>query len=132
MQTLYNTFMDCAFFLLLQKLEARKSALERTSALTNEQKERWRQVLVTNFISSEESGEEEIDGDVQQYLYVKLLPWRDRKVNKFMKSMDDKIKKKQSLRARRQTLPRLYRGVSTRPKTTDVFAENFWGFTAQN
>ena len=53
------------FFLLLQKLEARKSALERTSALTNEQKERWRQVLVTNFISSEESGEEEIDGNVQ-------------------------------------------------------------------
>ena len=50
-------------------------------------------MLVPSFISSEESGEEEIDGDVQPYLYVKILPWRDRKVSRFMKSMDDKIRK---------------------------------------
>ena len=84
-------------------------------------------MLVPSFISSEESGEEEIDGDVQPYLYVKILPWRDRKVSRFMKSMDDKIKKKQSVRAKRQTLPRTSRGLSTRPRPAE-FEPNFWGF----
>lgn len=64
-----------------QKLEVRKAALERTNALSDEPKVKQREVLVASFMSSEESGEE--DGDTQQYLYIKALPWRDSKVNKF-------------------------------------------------
>ena len=42
---------------------------------------KWREVLFTSFISSEESGEEEIDGEMEPVVFVKTLPWRDAKVN---------------------------------------------------
>ena len=48
-------------FSFTQKLEARKAALQRTSALTDK-KARWREVFMISFMSSEESGEEE-NGD---------------------------------------------------------------------
>ena len=48
-----------------------------------------------------------------------------------MKSMDEKTKKKQSVRAKRQMLPRAPGGVSTRPKPLD-FSPDFWGFITQN
>ena len=108
-------------------MESRKAALEHTSALNNEQKLKWWEVLVSPFISSEESGEEDIDGGTQQCLYVKALPWRDPKVNKFMKAMDDKNKKKQSMRAKRQTLPRVPGGTSTCSKPIE-FPSDFGGF----
>lgn len=80
------------------------------------------------FISSEESGEEEVDGDVRQFLFVKPLPWRDAKVNKFMKQMDEKLKKRQTTRSKRQTLPRVPGDVSTRPKPITEYGANFWAF----
>ena len=57
--------------------------MERTNALSDEQKTKWREVLVSSFISSEESGEEVIDGETCQYLFVKSLLWREAKVNRF-------------------------------------------------
>ena len=85
-------------------------------------------MLVSSFISSEESGEEVIDGKTCQYLYVKSLPWREAKVNRFMRQMDEKVKKKQSKRAKHQTLPRKPGAVSTRPKPTAEFGATFWAF----
>lgn len=82
------TYMKQEHIHSLQKLDNRKSVLERTNALSDELKEKWRQVLNPVFISSEESGEEEVDGDVRQFLFVKPLPWRDAKVKKFRKQMD--------------------------------------------
>lgn len=105
----------------------RKAALERTNALTNEQKIKWREVLIGSFISSEESGEENINGTTQQCLYIKALPWRDSKVTKFMKAMDEKCKKKQSVRAKRQMLPRVPGGISSRSKPIEL-SPDFWGF----
>ena len=55
-------------------------------------------MLFISFISSEESGEEEIGGEMEPVLYVKTLPWRDAKINRFMKQMDEKFKKRQSKR----------------------------------
>ena len=85
-------FSKICFYYILQKLESRRAALERTNALC-EQKTKWQEVLVSSFISSEESGEEVIDGETCQYLFVKSLPWRETKVNRFMSQMDEKLKK---------------------------------------
>ena len=57
---------------------------------------KWREVLFTSFISSEESGEEEIDGEMEPVVFVKTLPWRDAKVNKFMKQMDKKFNQREA------------------------------------
>ena len=80
------------------------------------------------FISSEDSGEEEVDGDVRQFLFVKPLSWRDAKVNKFMKQMDEKLKKRQTTRSKRQILPGVPGDVSTRPKPIAEYGANFWAF----
>ena len=80
------------------------------------------------FISSEESAEEGIDDETNHTLYVKPLPWREARVTKFIRQLDDKTQKRQSTRARRQTLPRKAGVVSTRPKPVTEFGANFWGF----
>ena len=115
-------------FTFIQKLDNRKSALERANSMSEEMKTKWREVLFTSFISSEESGEEEIDGEMEPVLYVKTLPWRAAKVNRFRKQMDEKFKKRQSKRGKRQTLPRKPGVVSTRPKPTAQFDDKFWAF----
>lgn len=111
----------------IQKLEARKAALERSAGTTEAGKEKWRQVLVPSFMSSEESGEEFDDGDTTPVMYVKYLTWRHPQVNKFLDQMDHKVEKRKSKRAKLQTLPRRPGGNSRRPKPLD-FPATFWGF----
>lgn len=79
------------------------------------------------FISSEESGEEEVDCNIRQFLFAKPLPWRDAKVNRFMKQMDEKMKR-QTTCSKHQTLPRVPGDVSTRRKPTAEYGTNFWAF----
>ena len=106
-----------------QKLEARKAALAHTTALSEEKKKTWREILVPSFMSSEESGEE----DGRPVLLVKHLPWRATKVSRFLKQMDIKGEKKKSKRSILQTMPRLPGLDSTRLLPT-TFEPNFWGF----
>ena len=73
-----------------QKLEARKAALQRTSALTDDKKARWREVLMISFMSSEESREDENGHEKRPVLYVKALPWRAPLVNRFFNQLDQK------------------------------------------
>lgn len=47
-------------FCLIQKLDARKATLEKTAALTDEKKAKWREVVVFSIMTSEESGEEKL------------------------------------------------------------------------
>ena len=50
-----------------------------------ERKTRWMEILVKSFMSSEESGDEELpDGSTRPVMFVKPLPWRHPKVNKFL------------------------------------------------
>lgn len=115
--------------LILQKLQLRRAALERTTSLSEVQKAKWREVLTSpTFISSEESGEELIDSKANQILYVKPLPWRKACVTEFFKIVDEKGRTSQSKRAQRQSLPRNPGVVSTRSKPTTEFGDNFWGF----
>lgn len=121
----------CIIITITQKLESRKAALERTSSISAEKKVKWKEVLVSSFVSSEESDEEDVDGEAKQFLYVKALPWRAAKVSKFMKQIDDKVKKAQSNRARQQTLPRKPGSISDRPKPVCEFGSSFWGFNPE-
>ena len=62
--------------LYLQKLESRKAVLLKTSSLKDAQQDLWKKVVVKEFISSEESGEEDLEnGGKRQVLLVKPLPW---------------------------------------------------------
>ena len=110
-------------------MESRKAALERTNALSPDQKISWRKLLVPSFISSEDSGQEEVDGEdeASSFIYLKFLPWRESKVNEVMKQMDEKAKKKQSLYAKCQTMPWKPGIVSLRPKPIDEFGTGFYG-----
>lgn len=103
--------------------------MDHTTSLSAVQKAKWWEVLTSpTFISSEECGEELIDGKTNQILYVKPLPWRKACVTKLFKIMDEKRRTSQSKRAQRQSLPRNPGVVSTRSKPTTEFGENFWGF----
>ena len=45
---------------------------------------KWKKILVTEFMSSDESGEE----DGQAIFIVKKLPWRSERVSKFFERLD--------------------------------------------
>lgn len=114
----------------LQKLESRKAMLLKTAALKDAQRDLWKKVVIKEFMSSEESGEEEIgNGEKRQVLQIKPLRWRAPKVDRFFKQLDNKACKVKSKQSKQQTLPRVIGGRSTRPKPVG-FAEDFFGFTA--
>ena len=114
---------------ILQKLQLRRAALEHTTAFSEVQKSKWREVLTSpKFMSSEESREELIDGKTNPILYVKPLPWRKACVTKFLKIMDEKQKLDSlnvpSDKVCQETLE-LYPLSLNQPLS---FGEKFWGF----
>lgn len=115
--------------LFFQKLELRKSALFKTNALTEAQRETWKKVVTKDFMSSEESGEENVGDGARQVIFIKVLPWRAPKVNRFFKTLDHKASKNKSRQSRQQTLPRVVGRYSNRSKPIG-FADDFFGFTA--
>ncbi len=82
-------------------------------------------------MSSEESGEEDMDGgSKRQVLFVKALKWRAPNVNSFFNQIDRKIKKNKSKQGNHQTLPRVVGPSSTRSKPLG-FSDDFYGFISQ-
>ena len=66
-------------------LKHRKTALAKSSTMTDEQKKKWMPCLVPDMMSSEESE----DGDEEQTTFqVHPLPWRSDKVTAFIKKLD--------------------------------------------
>ena len=87
-------------------------------------------IMTKDFMSSEESGEEELDdGEKRQVLLIKPLRWRAVKVNRFFQKMDSKMAKYKTKQAKQQTLPRMIGSYSTRSQPVG-FAQDFFGFTA--
>lgn len=76
----------------------------KTNAIADAQKEHWNKVIVKEFISSEESGEEEIDEEKRQVLMIKPLRWRAPKIDRFFKQLDRKALKKKSKQSKQQTM----------------------------
>ena len=75
-------------------------------------REKWKKVLVTQLMSSDESGNEED----QAVFIVKELPWRSDKVTAFFEKLDRVCQALKTEQASRQTKKRLRKGVmSSRP-----------------
>ena len=114
---------------ILQKLQLRRAALEHTTAFSEVQKSKWRELLTSpKLMSSEESGEELIDRKQIQYCTSNHFLGGKPVLQNFLKIMDEKAKTRQSKRTQRQSLPKNPGAISTRPKPTTEFGEKFWGF----
>ena len=64
----------------------------KSSSVTDTQRDAFKKVLVREFMSSEESGEEVVDGEKRSVLLVKPLPWRASKLDRIFKQVDHKAK----------------------------------------
>ena len=101
----------------------------KSKTITEDQKQIIKEILTRDFISSEESDVEDIDGTRQHVIVVKPLPWRGEKANRVLRKLDNKAKKQKTKQSVIQTLPRVIGEVSSRPKPA-AFTDDFWGFTA--
>ena len=81
--------------------------------------------MVKEFMSSEESGEDEQQGERKPVVIVKPLPWRASRIDRFFKQLDKKAYKIKSKQSRQQTLPRVIGPVSTRPKPAGFSGDFF-------
>lgn len=80
---------------ILQKKKERESAVMKNRRLTEEQREKWLKVMTNDFMSSEESGEEDS-------INIRRLPWRSQYVDSMFKKIDSYSKAKKSSQAKRQ------------------------------
>ena len=92
-------------------------------------KEKWKKVLQINFMSSEESEDEDV-------IEVHPIPWRSERVTTFLHSLDDKARDKKSPQARRQMKTRREGAPSSRPQPSHDangrVINNSWMFTMCN
>ena len=106
----------------------------KTGALTDATRDSFKSIMTKDFMSSEESGEDNNGaGDAiekTQVLYIRPLTWRAPKLNRFFKSLDHKAEKKRTRQGKQQTLPRLIGAPSRRPKPIG-FNEDFFGFNSE-
>ena len=111
-------------------MTARTATLTKAN-ISEDKNKRWMDILVKSFMSSEESGTEQLDdGSTRPVIFVKPLPWRHAKVTKFLGQLSFIIEKGKSKRAKQQTLPRVEGEVSSRPKPQE-FPSDFWGYCAR-
>ena len=105
----------------LQKLKTRQSALKKTTALTEEEKQKWAAVMTVEMMSSEESDAGSDDDGESMSTFIKHpLPWCSDKVTSLFKSLDRKACKGQSQRSHRMTQQRTVGFQSERPKQSSV------------
>ena len=73
---------------------------------------KWKKILVTEFMSSDESGEE----DERAVFIVKKIPWRSERVSSFFQRLDAARTSRKTEQASRQTKPRVHKDlISSRP-----------------
>ena len=100
----------------------------KSTTVPDAQKDALKKVMLKAFMSSEESGEDCTDGEVAKpVLLVKSLPWRAKKLGRIFKQLDKKAARNKSKHSRQQTLPRIIRPCSKRPKPCG-FTDDFFGF----
>ena len=92
-------------YAVMQKLASRQVALEKSA----KDKERWRECLTEDLISSEDSKD---DGS----FLVRPLPWRSEKVTSFFSSLDRKQSKRKSRKSKMMMMARKEGQMSERPK----------------
>lgn len=87
----------------------------KNKKLTEEQRQKWLKVMRNDFMSSEESGDDDS-------IIIRRLPWRSRYVDTMFEKIDKYAKSKKSSQAKRQLKTRkVAADPSTRlPPATDV------------
>ena len=101
------------FCSIAQKLNARKAALVKTKAVSEQEKPAIREGLLPCLMSSEES---EGDGE----FIVRPLPWRSARAADICHSLDEKYEKRKSNRSKRMTFARKTGLPSDRKKPSAV------------
>ena len=105
----------------IQKMQRRKAALLKTSALTEEEKTKWASVITVEMMSSEESAGSGSEDDGVTNMFIKHpLPWRSDKVSSLFKSLDHKAQKGLSKRSKQMTQDRVVGLASQRVKPVDI------------
>lgn len=104
--------MKMIFLPILQKMAERTSALKKMKFKKPSDSDLWQKVLVSDLMSSEESGMDEED----EVLKVHSLPWRSSKVTKMFQHLDMEVVKAKSPQSRRQRKRRVTGGSSLRHK----------------
>ena len=103
----YSSYIHYSiYFSILQRLEERLSAFNRLS-YNDVDREKWKQILVTEVISSDESESEDRKG----VFFAKNLQWRSDTVTRFFSKLDDAQKSRKSEQAARQTKLLLHQGA---------------------
>ena len=93
---------------LFQKRKEREAAILRNSKLTPDQHTKWLAVVKKEYMSSEESGDEDS-------ITVHPIPWRSDYVSKMFSKIDMFVNTKKSCQARRQMKQRKIGSPSSRP-----------------
>ena len=89
--------------------EEGESAILKNTRLSEEQKAKWLKVMQNEYMSSEESGDDDT-------IVVHPIGWRSEYVNKMFQRIDAYCSSKKSSQARRQTKKRVTGSISSRPK----------------
>ena len=113
-----NVYYVATGFLFFQKLHHRRSVCLVSTSLSQEEKERSLQVLTLDFMSSEETGlESGSDSETprNKIFLNKPLPWRSQAANNLMESLDRKIVRRRSARAKEMCRTRRIGEPSSRP-----------------
>lgn len=87
----------------MQKLTNRLAALER-STVNDHQKSKYLAVLVPEFMSSEESGE---DSENEDTYTVRAIPWRSSRVDNLFDQLDGEVLRSMSKQSKRQLKKRV-------------------------
>lgn len=96
-------------FFTIQKRKERDAAILKNSKLTEDQKKKWLLVITNDYMSSEESGEDDS-------IIIHPLPWHSEYVTKMFKKIDAYFENKKSPQAKRQMKRRVYGMTSSRPQ----------------
>lgn len=100
----------------LQKVVDRRAALELQKFQKPSDKSLWKQLLKTDYMSSEES---DVDGD-EDVLQVHDLPWRKPSIKRMFATLDAESSKRKSAQAKRQMKRRVMGRNSTRPQPASM------------
>ena len=122
-----------SYFILFlsQKFESRKAAFLKTTTLTDAQQDMWKKVMTKEFISSEESGEENIYRRriMTSYVHYGVALEGAPKVDCFLKILDNKATKYKTRQSKQQTLPRVVGRRSRRPEPLGFASDFFWVYS---
>lgn len=118
-----------------QKKNQRLKALNASTSFTADQRELYRKLMITDYMSSEhsmsESGSEHDDDDLgpdsdsqephRKVFVVSTLPWRSNELGQVMRRLDKKVRRRRGEKSTNMTVQRRREGVvSSGPAPDDA------------